>query len=225
MTLETFIMTTEEEAIFLGNLLGDGHLQKRGLSYRTKIQHSIHQKDYVLWKYEKLKRLCGKNHEPKLVTSKHHHQSFEFYLNSGSYLEKYHKLFYEPYFWKSSLCVEEKKVRYRKVVNKTLIEFLPHNPLLLAVWFLDDGSCRKDVFSGRLATQGFSKEEQFLLQQYLKEGFGINTQLVLHNRIKNQYYISIPASKKQFSNFVDLIKPIVDEISSLKYKIENPRND
>lgn len=227
-------LSKEEEAVFLGNLLGDGHIQKRGNSYRTKIQHTIQQKNYVLWKYEKLKRLCDKNHLPKLATQKNSDSSnFFFYLNSGLYLEKYHSLFYKPYLWeplktnllKESLGLPKKKIKYRKQITQALIDALPRDPLLLAVWFLDDGSCRKDVFSGRLATQGFTKEEQHLLQDYLKQGFGIDTQLVIHSRIKKQYYITIPASRNQFANFVDLIKPIVDEIPDLKYKIKNPRND
>nr|YP_009367458.1 putative LAGLIDADG homing endonuclease [Sarcinofilum mucosum]YP_009367481.1 putative LAGLIDADG homing endonuclease [Sarcinofilum mucosum]ARK14449.1 putative LAGLIDADG homing endonuclease [Sarcinofilum mucosum]ARK14451.1 putative LAGLIDADG homing endonuclease [Sarcinofilum mucosum] len=234
MALDTLILSKEEEAVFLGNLLGDGHIQKRGNSYRTKIQHSIHQKEYVLWKYEKLKRLCDKNHLPKAVTTKNSTQeNFLFYLNSGLYLEKYHSLFYKPYFWKAGApdivqntpSSPQNKIRYQKVITQALIEALPRDPLLLAVWFLDDGSCRQDVFSGRIATQSFTLEEQHLLQDYLKQGFGINTQLVLHNRIKRQYYISIPSSKNQFANFVDLIKPVVEKIPDLKYKIKNPRND
>lgn len=250
MTFDTFLLSEDEEAIFLGNLLGDGHIQKRGNSYRTKIQHSKSQEDYVLWKYEKLKRLCEGNRPPKSVATKQGQSNVLFYLRSGYYLEKYHNLFYDSYIWtppqkkggspkfsglrsfegkpflsEKLIEVSSPKVRYRKVIRQTLIEYLPRNPLVLAVWFLDDGSCRKDVFGGRIATQGFSKEEQHFLQSYLKEGFGIQTQLVLHSRLKDQYYISIPSKNGHFSRFVDLIKPIVAEIPSLNYKISNPRND
>ena len=236
-------LTAKEEAVFIGNLLGDGHVQKRGNSYRTQISHSDKQKEYLFWKYEQLKRVCT-NHKPKLVTQTRttktvEERSYLFYLDSGSYLKKYHDLFYQPYIWKPNTksiewaptnfkndqLKEGEKIRYKKVITQTLIELLDNNPLILAVWFLDNGSCPDEAFSGRLATQGFSKEEHHLLREYLKTTFDINTQIVLHSRVKQQYILSIPAKNNQFSNFVDIIKPIVDEVPTMAYKIKNPRND
>jgi hypothetical protein len=61
---------------------------------------------------------------------------------------------------------------------------------LLAVWFLDDGSCRTDCFSGRFATQGFSKKsEQHLLKCYLEEVFKIRSQIVLQRLKTNIIYL------------------------------------
>lgn len=235
LNLENTSLTDEELSVFLGNLLGDGHIQKRQNSYRSKISHGFQQKDYVFWKYEKLKRLCENNHPPKVVYSKTQNPQVLFYLQSGKYLEKYHQLFYQPYLWKASTLSAEssnfsgsrkrifqEKIKYRKTITPTLIENLPKTSLLLAVWFLDDGSCRQDVFSGRIASQGFSKEEQHLLQDFLKSNFGIPTQMVIHSRLKKQYYISIPS--KSFPNLVNLIKPWVEEVPSLHYKI-NPRSE
>lgn len=255
--MSLFELTTDEAAIFLGNLLGDGHIQKRGLSFRTKIAHGLNQKDYLFWKYDQLKGLCTRNQSPKLVVKttratknglilQREDQSYEFYLNSGNYLEKFHTLFYKPYIWKPGLSsqkplcwatpnqsIEElkkgEKMKYKKVITEDLINYLVkslgENPLLLAVWFLDDGSCRKDVFSGRLATQGFSKTELLLLQDYLLQTFDIRVQIVLHSRLKQQYYLSIPAKNNQFEKFVARIRPFVEQIPSLSYKIKDPRND
>lgn len=222
-------LTSIEEAILLGTLLGDGHIQKRGNSFRSKICHCEKHKQYVDWKYKHLKRLCDNNHEPKTVYDKNNFASYFFYLQSGTYLEPYHTLFYHPYVWTSKKDshknAKKPKIKYKKKITQTLIENLPNDALLLAVWFLDDGSCRTNVFSGRIATQGFSKDEQFLLQQYLLQGFGIKTQVVLHNRLKQQYYLSIPGKNNNFANFVDLVKPTVNSIDCMKYKIKNPRND
>lgn len=74
-----------EEAIFFGHLLGDGHIQKRGQSYRTKIEHCLEQSDYVDWKYNRLRRHAYSC--PKTVCSKHGLTSVLFYLNSGTYLK------------------------------------------------------------------------------------------------------------------------------------------
>jgi len=229
------VLTEEEEAVFFGNLLGDGHVQKRGNSFRSKIEHCFEHEEYVLWKYQKLKRLCENNHLPKKTITKKKTESSLFYLKSGKYLGKYHTLFYESYIRENNelendlmaqyIGVAEltetnlkEEIRYRKVITETLIEALPKNPLVLAVWFLDDGSRRDDVFSGKLATQGFTKDEQKLLQDYLQMAFGIKTNLVLHSKAKSQYYLSIPARNKQFSNLVDIIEPLVKDIKCMQYK-------
>lgn len=64
------LLTKMEEAILLGTLLGDGNIQKRGNSYRSKIQHCEKNKDYVFWKYYRLKRLCSSSMKPKFFQTK-----------------------------------------------------------------------------------------------------------------------------------------------------------
>jgi hypothetical protein len=231
-------LSSDEEAIFLGNLLGDGHIRKRNTSYQTKIQHCLKQEDYVWWKYEKLKSCCFDNTRPTKIITKQKTIHFTFCLKSGLYLKKYHDLFYQPYVWEplsqkgwddSCLCFDLKdkettkpKIRYKKTITNALIDFLPKNPLILAVWFMDDGHCRTNAFSGKLGTYAFSKDEQMLLQHYIFTTFHIKTTLVLASRLKNQYYLSIPAKNKNFEKFVELIKSTVNEIPSMKYKIKRP---
>lgn len=227
MTIEVKL-TKDEEAILLGNLLGDGHIQKRNTSYRTKIQHCIKQEDYVWWKYKKLKRLCFDYTYPKKTKTKQNSINYYFFLKSGFYLKKYHDLFYQEYSWKplnkEELTKKNKvKIRYKKTITKELIDFLPKDPLILAVWFMDDGHCRTDSFSGKLGTYAFSKDEQLLLQDYIYSMFNIKTNIVLASRLKSQYYLSISGKNKNFENFVDLIKPFVDEVPSMSYKIKNPK--
>jgi len=220
------MLTKQEKAVIYGALLGDAHIQKRGNSYRAKIAHSIDQKDYVLWKYKKLKRL-GSSRQPEIKNNGKNSKLCFFYLKSGIYLKFYHDLFYKSYTWKTTVeqnLSTQTKIRYKKTINKNLIKSLPADPMILAVWFLDDGSRRKDAFSGRLATQCYSKEEHFLLQHFLFSAFNIQTQIVVHHRLKNQYYLTIPAKNNNFANFVKLIKPFVDEIPCMNYKV-NPRND
>jgi hypothetical protein len=214
-----------EEAVFMGHLLGDGHVQKRGKqAYRTRIQHCEKQLSYVEWKYKQLERFAYD--KPKLVVSKQGASNYLFYLESGVYLKKYHDLFYKPYVWTSKNETNEKpKIRYRKTITETLINYLPKDPLLLAVWFMDDGNLRPDCFSGRLATQGFSKEEHFLLQDYIATNFSIKTSIVLHNAVKKSYYLSIPAKHNNFSNFVDLVRPAIAHVPCMQYKIKATRND
>ena len=210
--------TEEEKAVLFGTWLGDGHIQKRNTSYRTKIHHGYKQQDYVLWKYKKLKRLCLKTAMPKKTISKNHLISYYFFLDSGFYLKKYHELFYKSTY--EQLTLSTTKIGYKKCITPNLISVLPKNPLLLAVWYMDDGHTRTNAFSGKFGTYAFSKKEHILLQDYLFSVFNITTNIVLASKERNQYYLAIPAKNNNFHNFVNLITPFVLQVPSLIYKIK-----
>lgn len=209
-------MSGDIKALIMGTLLGDGHIQKRKGSYRLKIEHGINQEAYVRWKYWKLKKdgFCETTQEP-IVRNNKSGQSVQFYTSSGKWLEEIYHLFYQ----------RDTNGRYIKTITPELISNLPMNPILLAVFFMDDGSVRNDCYAGKLATQGFSKNEQHLLNNYLLK-WNLKCQLVLHSRKKSQYYITIPATT--FRNLVLNIEAIVNEIPEMAYKLNylcKPRND
>ena len=215
-------LTEQERSVIMGTLLGDGHLQKRGKnSYRLKISHGLAQKAYVLWKHNKLKRLCTTTQAPK--ESK---DVFFFYSSSGKYLEEFHELFYHPeeYVDKN----KQKRIRYVKRVTQKLLDSLPMNPLVLAVLYMDDGSVRNDAYSSKLAVQGFPLKEIKLLVQYLEKWGVIEVSTPKHTENSGQYYIGILAKPEGFSKFIDIIGPIVKEVPGMGYKLNEsrkPRND
>lgn len=214
-------LTRIEESILLGCLLGDGHIEKRGNSYRFKVRHCEKQSEYVKWKYQQLKRLCNK--EPKLIKNGKDGSYLASYFNSksGLYLKFYHNLFYD-----AVPDLNSKKTRYQKVISPQLIRFLPKSGLLLAVWFMDDGHCRTDCIGGRLATDCFSKTEVCRLQIYLLQTYHIKTNLVCFKnqnkkaKQKIQYYLSISSRNNNFNFFIKLIKPTVSQIPCMTYKIQ-----
>lgn len=208
-------LTDEELAIIYGILLGDGHIQKRGGSYRLKIEHSIDQLDYVLWKHNKLNRLCSTTQPPKIINRTVEgkpHQSVEFYTSSGKWLKRFHDLFYK----------KDSTDKYKKVVTEELINKLPINAILLAVFFMDDGSVRNDCYSGKLATQGFSKEGNNLLKEYFQK-YNIGCEVVLHNKIKQQYYLSIPVGS--FGKLMSLIESTVRQVKGMEYKLNEDQKN
>lgn len=212
-----FILTSEEEAILLGCLLGDGHIEKRGNSYRFKIRHCAKHKEYVEWKYERLKRFCFQ--KPKQISNGNKEKNYlAVYFNSksGRFLEKYHKLFYKE------KKLSNQKVKYEKHISLELIEFLPTNSLLLAIWFLDDGHCRTDCQGGRIATDCFTKTEVGFLQNYLWQNYTIQTTIVNFNTNNNKktcHYLSILGKKQNFERFINIIKPAVRDIQCIAYKL------
>ena len=205
-------LTEDEEALIVGTLLGDAHIQKRGRSYRLKIEHGIDQSEYVEWKYKKLERLCNPGKKPKKNLNKKGFEQVHFYTRSGLWLERYHEMFY------TEKERNEGEFRPTKVRTRNLIDCLPMNPIVLATFFMDDGSVRNDCTSGKLATQGFSKEENHLLNSYLGK-WGIHCQVVAHKKSKNQYYLNLPA--KSFRVLREVIEPIVNEIPQMSYKLNS----
>lgn len=208
-------LNNEEKAILIGGLLGDEVLVRRDGSYRYRVAHSIHQADYVYWKHNKLINRCKKTQPPKIYLEKGKFERIEFYTDSGNYLKEIHFLMYKKL----------PNGRYRKTITQEVIDKLPVDPLVVAVWYLDDGSIRNDCYAGKIASQGFSKEENELLCDYLRK-FNINCHIVKHTEISGQWYITIPAST--FGNLIKVIDPIVREVPSMVYKLNElrrPRND
>ncbi len=206
-------LSDTERAILMGSILGDGTLQKRGLnSFRHRVSHSISQKSYVEWKYGKLTRLCQTTQPPKEVTNKKGYVSVEFDTSSGDYLKELFDLFYK----KSS------SDKFVKTITPELIEKLPLDPILLAVWFMDDGSARNDCYAGNLATQCFSLEEHHLLKDYLKK-WDLDCNIVKHSNKKKKktYYLYLP--RKSFPKFVSIIESTVKEIPDMIYKLNEDR--
>jgi hypothetical protein len=218
-------LTETEESVLLGTLLGDGHLQKKGpTSSRLKIGHSIKQQGYVMWKYNKLKRLCQTVKPPEITDGEN--PEIGFYTSGGKYLDGYHKLLYKP--------VEEKtkdnkiKIRYVKTITQELIDRLPVNPIVLAVLYMDDGSPRTDSYAARISTQAFSLEENNLLVQYFEKCGISGVKVVYHDKAREIYCLYIPATNNVFANFISYIEPIVREVPELAYKLNEkykPRND
>lgn len=209
-------LTPDEEAILIGGLLGDEILIKRGNSFRYRVLHGIHQKQYVDWKHSKLIRICQTTATPhECSPTREGHRRYEFYTSSGLYLKELHERFYE----------KQPNGRWKKKISPELVNSFSLNPLMVAVWWLDDGSVRNDCYAGRINAQGFSREEQNLLCIYLNR-FGIEAHIVTYTYSSGQFYISIPAHT--FGYLADLIEPIVREVPAMEYKLNElrrPRND
>lgn len=209
--------TEKEKSVLTGSLLGDGLLQKRGVhSFRYRVSQSIKEEDYVNWKYDQLKRLCTTTQPPKKVTDKKGFVTVGFYTSSGDYLKDYFSLFYKEL----PGGLGKGGSSYVKKITPELIDQLPMQPEVLAVWFMDSGSVRNDCYAGSLATQCFSLEENHLLQKYLKK-WDIDSNISRHIKTTDQYYLYIPS--RSFPKLIELIEPIINEIPSMKYKLNEDR--
>lgn len=203
-------LSDTERQVLYGTLMGDAHLQKRGQSYRVKVNHSAAVSEYVDWKYDKLRRLCPTTQPPKLVKNGKYLE-YEFYLSSSDIYEELHRLFYQP-------IDNNGKISYVKTITPELLKNLPKGPLFIASWYMDDGSKRNDSFAGKLATQSYSPEEHILLKDYFQEVYGWKVNTPWHIKAKNQKYIGIPA--ETFPKLYDYLFAIIEnEVPIFMYKL------
>ena len=203
------IFPHDQLQLILGSLLGDARLECRSKSIRAKhtarlrIHQSDKQKDYVFWKYDKLKNFVVKG--PRFTKVWHDskrnkdHYSWYFHTQSNKALGLIHKLFYQNNI---------------KVVPRDLIEIL--DPLGLAVWYMDDGSNKGSNIT--LNTHCFSNEEQEMIRNWFRDKFAIRTTLV-----KDRSKFKIAIGYNELPKFMNIVQSHI--ISSMSYKIVSPRND
>lgn len=196
---QRFKLTEEQKSIITGNLLGDGHLESLtgGKTYRLKVEHSVSQKAYVDWQYEKLKSVVG---TPPRIKFKSRYgrasQNYGFSTLSSSSLRFFGQSFYR-----------EDKKRVPLIIKKLLTS------LALAIWFMDDGSIKSNYHKALiLNTQSFGEVELSKLQKALIEKFGIETVLRKQKEGKQIYILSQSVEK-----FVQIISPYL--LPSMKYKL------
>ena len=159
-------LTQEQKSIIIGSVLGDGYLRivpGRNNAF-LEVNHSINERDYVDWKYQKLKEIVKS--PPKLRRGKGRRIAYRFFTRQHPGLTKLYQKFYRN--------------------GKKIVPKLKLNPLTIAVWFMDDGS--KSYKTYYLNTQRFDYLSQKGLIKTLKDQYGIDSSL---NRDKGYYRIRI----------------------------------
>lgn len=190
-----------QRSILVGMLLGDGHLEMQhgARTYRLKVEHSIRQKEYVEWLYEQFKNLIrGPLHAKVKKLNGKEFSSLSFTTYSLGSFRFYAQQFY---------------VGRTKVIPKLISKLL--DPLVLAVWFMDDGSFKSDHHRTYIIhTVGYSKKDLELIKTVLEKKFGI--EVGLHKQYERWRLYVYSRSADTFSK---LISPYV--IPSMKYKLGN----
>lgn len=185
-------LSQEQMSIIIGSALGDGCL-RRGKGRRNallEVNHSYRYKPYVDWKYCKLRDIVRTS--PKARKGKGVRVAYRFTTLSIPELTKIYQRFYQ---------------RGTKIVPSGLII----DPLLLAVWFMDDGS--KSRSSVYFNTQQFSVIDQQRLLKLLREQFGIGGSL---NKDKIYYRIRISTDSTKILKRI--IRPYI--LPVFQYKLE-----
>ena len=171
-------LTEEQKQIIVGCLLGDGAMRIK-TNALLEINHSLEQKGLVDWIYANLKEFVGT--APKARKGNGRRVAYRFTTRSLPPFTNLYKQFF---------------LNGKKIIPTNIIL----TPLVLAVWFMDDGNrSRTSIY---LNTQQFSLEEQELLQKLLSEQWQIETTLN-----KDKHYWRIRIRVNSVKRFVELIKP------------------
>jgi len=183
-------LTQVQKSVLIGSLLGDGYVRivpGRKDAF-MEVNHCVAQKEYVDWKYKMLGNIVSGL--PKQYKNNGKRIGYRFNTRQHPGITKLFKTFYRD--------------------GKKLIPEIILNPLILAVWYMDDGSkCGHSSYY--LNTQQFSFPDQEKLLTLLKTK-GLHAGL---NRDKKYWRIrflmpSVPRLKKLVRNIV---------IPSLQYKL------
>ena len=158
-------LSKEQKSILFGTILGDGYLQKTGKkNARLRLEHGKKQKEYLLWKVKKLGNLFqgkAKYIERIHPISKRKYSYWRHQSQSTPYLGKIRNKFYPE---------------GRKKIPNDLEHYL--NPLMLAVWYMDDGYYYKRDHCSYLYLGNVSIEEARIVSSAILKKFGILTRVL-----------------------------------------------
>lgn len=202
------MLTKEENDILIGSLLGDGCLRIMG---RCKfpafsVSHSENQKDYVFWKYEKLKKYIK---TPPWREERIYHKDRSRKTFSWRFQTLSNEVFSDLYntFYKNR----------KKIIPESIESLLKDSPLALAVWLMDDGN--KNHQAVFLNTQSFSLNEQHRLAKALNDIYGFNVTVNSHSKSKGIELYRIRISTESTKKLKNIVKNYL--LSSFYYKIPN----
>lgn len=183
-------LTQLQISLIIGSILGDGYI--RIIPGRKdaflEINHSIKAKEYVDWKYSVLKNICKSG--PKQRDTNEGRVAYRFFTKQNHEITNLLNMFYK---------------NGKKIVPLSL----KLDAIILAIWFMDDGS--KSGSNVYLNTQQFSLADQNRLLHKLRQ-FGLKARL---NKDKKYYRVRILA--ESISKLNQIIDPYI--ITSMRYKL------
>lgn len=201
-------ITKESRNLLIALLLGDGTISNNNV---FKLAHCIEQKDYLEWKIKQLNEAGLRNNGVKeYISSKGFNVGKTVcytQINIIPFIKVLRRVFYKPY----------KNIANRKLLNRL-------DARGLAIWYMDDGhiNYRKtgDKIHGfyiKIATC-LPKEDLQIIIDYFKEVWDIEFYMFHEGRKKDSY--SLCCGTKQGIRFIDLIKEYVNQVPSMKHKIQ-----
>lgn len=201
-------ITKESRNLLIALLLGDGTISNNNV---FKLAHCIEQKDYLEWKIKQLNEAGLRNNGVKeYISSKGFNVGKTVCYTQISiipFIKVLRRVFYKPY----------KNIANRKLLNRL-------DARGLAIWYMDDGHINYRKTGNKI--HGFyikiatclPKEDLQIIIDYFKEVWDIEFYMFHEGRKKDSY--SLCCGTKQGIKFIDLIKEYVNQVPSMKHKVQ-----
>jgi len=198
-------ITSEQDQFLTGLMLGDGCIcyanKGHSLYPRLTLRRQSQDKDYCDWQYEVFKGYY--NSPPKFLSlfdkrTNKYYDAYDLQSKSCCIFKKYYDLWYP-----------DKKKKVPRSLKLT--------PLILLIWFLDDGCVvkhSKNSLRLKLSTHGFSKSDVEFLMKLLSEYFQIPFKM--YGSLKNGFFIM--ASTLPTIKFIETIDGIFPSFMERKRK-------
>ncbi len=193
-------LSTVQRDILVGTILGDAFLQKTGeKNARLRLEHGGKQKSYLLWKVKNLSQL---------------------FQGKPTYLRRIHPLSKQAYeYWRhqSQSMPELGKLRRifypegKKTIPPNLEEFL-RSPLVLAVWYMDDGYYYARDRIAYLYLGNVTRAEADVAARAMQAQFDLHARVLVKKK-----GFALCFSPDQTQKLASLVEPYVIEL--FKYKL------
>ena len=199
-------LNLNQKRLLIALLIGDGTISS---NYVFKLSHGKDQLEYLTWKVQLLNNLELKNNGIKTYVSKCGYNIGKIVLYSqmsiNSTIKALRRSVYNP----------------KKIISKSLLKWLDEQGL--AIWYMDDGHINVNTSLQRSSIQHTVKiatcvdinTANEIINYFLEKW---NIKFRLFDEGKNTYSIA-SSSEQDCEKFCKIVKPFVEQVPSLLYKI------
>lgn len=201
-------LSKEQKSLLIGLLLGDGTISS---NYVFKLSHSETQREFLEWKVKLLNKFGIKNNGIKE------------YISTCGYNTGKNVLYSQMSLNPTIKALRRTVYVPKKTITRRLLNWL--NPLGLAIWYMDDGCINVNTSKQRSSIQHTIKiatcideETVNIIIQYFLEVWNIKFRPFKEG--KGTFSIA-SSSEKDCENFINIVKPYIEQVPSLLYKIRD----
>ena len=201
-------LSKEQKSLLIGLLIGDGTISS---NFVFKLSHSAEQREYLEWKVKLLDKFQIKNNGIKE------------YISTCGYNIGKGVLYSQMSVIPTIKALRRTVYIPKKTITRKLLNWL--TPLEIAIWYMDDGHINVNTSKQRSSIQHTIKiatcvDESTVevIIQYFLDIWNIKFRKFPEG--KNTFSIA-SSSEEDYSKFVNLIKPFVEQVPSMLYKIRD----
>ena len=201
-------LSKEQKSLLIGLLIGDGTISS---NFVFKLSHSVEQREYLEWKIKLLDKFQIKNNGIKE------------YISTCGYNIGKGVLYSQMSVIPTIKALRRTVYIPKKTITRKLLNWL--TPLEIAIWYMDDGHINVNTSKQRSSIQHTIKiatcvDESTVevIIQYFLDIWNIKFRKFPEG--KNTFSIA-SSSEEDYSKFVNLIKPFVEQVPSMLYKIRD----